>query len=167
MELFKFISKYFWLVAIVFTGVNCFIFKRRSRKHIKENPELAKGYATLFRGYLFWLNIPWIIMGIGCTLGGIPSVWYYFRPMDGNPFVLAWFGCIFALWILGTFWLFFRGGAEMLAHHPGALEFTYGLRRKAITNPAWIKALWLLALAGGIFGAAFMWVTDIPIPRIR
>jgi hypothetical protein len=55
----------------------------------------------------------------------------------------------------------------MLARHPGALEFTYGLRRKAITNPAWIKALWLLALAGGIFGAAFMWVTDIPIPRIR
>jgi len=65
MELFKFISKYFWLVAIVFTGINCFTFKRRSKKHIKENPELAKGYSILFRGYLFWMNVPWIMMGIG------------------------------------------------------------------------------------------------------
>ncbi len=98
MELFKFISKYFWLVAIVFTGVNCLIFKRRSEKHIKQNPELAEGYSVLFRGYLFWMNVPWIIMGIGCTIGRIPSVWYYFRPKDGNPYVLAWFGSVFALW---------------------------------------------------------------------
>jgi len=167
MELFNLMSKYFWLAAIIFTAINFIVFKRRARRQIENNPELEKGYSVLFRGYLFWMNLPWIIMGIGCTIGGIPSVWYYFRPKDGNPFVLAWFGCIFALCILGTFWLLFRGGAEMLAHHPGAVEFTYGLRRKAITNPAWIKAFWLLALAGEIFGAAFMWLTDIPIPNIR
>ena len=167
MELFAFISKYFWLVAIVFTTVNFFVFKRRSEKHIKENPELAKGYSKLFRGYLFWMNIPWIIMGIGCTIGGVSSVWYYFRPRDGNPYVLAWFGSVFALWILGTFWLFFRGGAEMLAHHPGAVEFNYGLKRKEITNPTRIKVFWLLALAGGIFGVAFMWFMEIPMPNLR
>ncbi len=55
----------------------------------------------------------------------------------------------------------------MLAHHPGAVEFTYGLRRNTITNPVWIKVFWLLAVAGGIFGAAFMWLKDIPIPTIR
>ena len=165
MELFAFISKYFWLVAIVFTAINFLIFKRRSEKHIKENPELAKGYSALFRGYLFWINVPWIIMGIGCTIGGVPSVWYYFRPRDGNPYVLAWFGSVFTLWILSTFWLFFRGGAEILANHPGMLEFNYGLKRKEITNPTWIKVLWLLALAGGILGVAFIWSIEIPIPN--
>lgn len=150
------ILRYFWLVAIAFTVVNFFTFKKTAKKHIEENHELEKGYSTLFRGYLFWMNIPWVIMGVGCTIGGIPSVWYYFRPRDGNPYVLAWFGCVFALWILGTFWLFFRGGAEILSRHPGAIEFSYGWKTKELTNPAAIKVVWLLALAGGVFGAAMM-----------
>jgi hypothetical protein len=74
MELFDFISKYFWLVAIVFTEINFFIFKKRAEKHIKENPGLAEGYSVLLHGYLFWMNIPWITMGVDCTIGGIPNL---------------------------------------------------------------------------------------------
>jgi len=55
----------------------------------------------------------------------------------------------------------------MLAHHPGAVEFNYGFKRKEITNPRSIKVFWVLALAGGIFGAAFMWLMEIPIPNLR
>jgi len=163
----KIATRFFWLIAIVVTGINFLIFKKRSQKHILENPELAKGYASLFRGYLFWLNIPWVIMGLGCTIGGIPSVWHFFRPRDGNPYVLAWFGCVFALWIIGTFWLFFRKGAETLARYPGAVEIYYGWKRKEITNPMWIKIIWLLALAGGIFGVVMMWFMEIPISNLR
>lgn len=111
------------------------MFRKRAQEHIGKNPQLKEGYAALFRGYLFWMNLPWVIMGIGCTVGGIPSVWHYFRPRDGNPYVLAWFGSVFFLWVLGTFWLFLKSGAEMLAGHPGAIELRYGVKRKDLANP--------------------------------
>jgi hypothetical protein len=167
MEPFSLVSKHFWLVAIIITGINWLMFRKRAQKHIEKNPQLEEGYAALFRGYLFWMNLPWVIMGIGCNVGGIPSVWQYFRPRDGNSYVLAWFGSVFFIWVLGTFWLLFKDGAETLARHPGAMEFRYGLNRKDITNPRLIKVLWLLALAGGIVAVVAMWSADIPVPTFR
>jgi hypothetical protein len=167
MEPFGLISKYFWLIAILVTGINFIIFRKRAQKYIKEDPQLEVGYAPLFRGYLFWMNIPWIIMGIGCTIGGVTSIWHYFRPKDGNPFVLAWFGSLFLIWILGTWWLFFRGGAEKLVQYPGMLEFRYGFKGKNITNPVLIKTFWVLALAGGIVAVVLMWSMQIQIPTFR
>jgi hypothetical protein len=161
------ISKYFWLVAILVTGINWAMFRKRAQPYIEANRDLTEGYGALFRGYLFWLNIPWVVMGVGCISGGVPSVWHYLRPRDGNLYVLAWFASVFFLWVFGTFWIFFRGGAETLARHPGAIEFTYGFKRKDITQPAIIKTLWILALTGGIVGVALMWSTDIPTPNFR
>ena len=110
--MFETMTRYFWVVAIIVTGINVAILKARSIRHIKANPELSDGYATILRGYLIWMNIPWIVMGIGCTVGGVPTGLHYFRPQDGNPYVLAWFASVFMLWIAGTYWLLFRGGAE-------------------------------------------------------
>jgi hypothetical protein len=167
MEPFRIVSRYFWFIAIVVTGINVLVFMLRAKRYIKENPQLKEGYVALFRGYLLWLNIPWVVMGIGCTIGGVPSVWHYFRPRDGNPYVLAWFGSVFLLWVLGTFWLFDRGGAETLASHPGAIELKTGFRHTDIANPTTIKIVWLLALAGGVAGVAFMWIMDVPIPNFK
>lgn len=166
MDAISLILKHFWLAAILITGINWLMFKRRAQKHIMENRQLEAGYATLLKGYLLWMNIPWIVMGLGCTVGGVPSAWHYLRPRDGNPYVLAWFGSVFLLWIAGTFWLFFRGGAETLARHPGAVELRYGFKRKEITNPAMIKALWLLCLIGGIIGVAAIWTMGISLPDV-
>jgi hypothetical protein len=167
MNPFILISKYFWLIAIMVTGINWVMFRKRAQKYIKEKPELKEGYEALFRGYLLWMNIPWMVMGLGCTVGEVPSAWHYFRPRDGNLYVLAWFASVFFLWVFGTFWLFFRGGAETLARHPGAIEFRYGFKIKGITRPVVIKAFWLLALTGGIVGVVLMWYMDIPTPNFR
>lgn len=167
MEPFSLISKYFWLIAIMATGINWVGFRKRAQKYIAEKPELKEGYEALFRGYLLWMNIPWLVMGLGCTVGGVPSVWHYFRPRDGNPYVSAWFASVFFLWVFGSYWLFFRGGAETLSRHPGAIEFRYGFKSKDITSPVLIKAFWLLALTGGIVGVALMWSSDIPTPNFR
>jgi hypothetical protein len=167
MEPFALISKYFWAVAIIVTMINVLIFRKRAQKHIQDNPDLEKGYTSLFRGSLLCMNIPWVIMGIGCTSGEVPTVWHYFRPRDGNPYVLAWFGSVFFLWVLGTFWLFLREGAEKLVRYPGALQFRYGLKNKDLTNPVLIKALWLLGLAGGVVGVVLMWYLQLPIPVFR
>lgn len=102
MNMFDLLTTYFWVVAIILTSVNVASFKRRSRVQVQEKPELEHGYATLLRRYLIFLNLPWVVMGIGCTIGGVPSLLHYFRPTDGNPYVLAWFASIFLLWITGT-----------------------------------------------------------------
>lgn len=58
------------------------------------------------RGYLVWMNLPWVVMGVGCTIGGIPSASYIF----------------------GAYWLFFKGGAGMLVRYPGVFN-------RPITSP--------------------------------
>jgi len=157
MNYFALISKYFWLIAIAVTGLNAYLIKFYSIKYVKENPELSDGYKKLFRSYLLWLNIPWVVMGVGCVIGKVPSVWHFFRPRDGNPYVLAWFGSTFILWILYIYWLFFKGGAVMLSKHPGIFG--------EIKNPTLIKILSMLMIAGGILGFVFMCIIDIPIPK--
>jgi hypothetical protein len=157
MGLFTFVTKWFWAVFIVVTLANAGFFRLRARRHIQENPDLADGYAKIFRGFVIWGNIPWIVMGVGCLFGGVQSVFELFRPRDGNPFVLAFFASVFLLWALGTFWLFFRGGAEMLVKHPGLLNVDF-------KSPLRLKLFWLLCLAGQILGVIMMFTWDIPVP---
>jgi hypothetical protein len=57
------VSKYFWLIAIIVTGINWVMFRKRAQKHIDENPELKEGYEALFRGYTIWMHSPWVVMG--------------------------------------------------------------------------------------------------------
>jgi hypothetical protein len=167
MNPFTLMSDYFWLIAITVTVINWAMFRKRAQKYITDNPTLREGYQALFRGYLIWMNVPWVVMGLGSMVGGAPSVWHYFRPQDGNPYVLTWFATLFLLWILGTYWLFFRGGAETLAQHPGAIEFHYGFKRKDVTSPKLIKVFWLLGLAGGIVGVVLMWTSNVPTPILQ
>lgn len=155
--------RHFWIAFIAVTCINAWIYKKRSRYYIEKNPDLAEGYAKLIRGYLIWLNIPWVIMGLGLTVGGVPSMAHYFQPKDGNPFVLAWFASVFLLWILGTFWLFFKGGAKTLAKYPGAIEFHSPFSKtEEITSPAVIKLIWCVCLLGGIVGVVMLWNRSIP-----
>jgi hypothetical protein len=167
MTPFAVMARYFWLIAIGVTGVGWLIFRKNARGYIKKNPQLREGYVALLRGYLIWMNLPWLVMGIGCTVGGVPCLWDYMRPKDGNPYVLAWFGSLFLVWALGTSWLFGKGGAEKLATHPGAIQLAYGWQAKDITNPMLIKALWLVMLAGGLAGCVGMWFMDVPMATFR
>ncbi len=162
--MFEIITNNFWIVLIVVTCANAVYFKKRSQANIDADSSLSEGYSKLFKGYLIWMNIPWVVMGVGCTVGGVPSVWHYFNPQDGNPYVLAWFGSVFLLWILGTYWVFLKGGAETLVRHPGIIKFNSPLGSKDITSPLMIKLLWCVCLLGGIFGVVFMWIQTTPTP---
>ncbi len=158
MDFFTIMTKWFWAVCIAVTFANAGVFRFRAQRHIRENPDLADGYAKIIKGFVIWGNIPWIVMGIGCLFGGVPSVFHFFRPRDGNPFVLAFFASVFIIWGLTTFWLLFRGGAEILVKHPG-------LFNKDFKSPRMLKLLWFLCLAGGIAAVAIMFIQDIPLPK--
>jgi hypothetical protein len=157
MRLFIFLAKWFWIICIAVTFLNAGIFWLRARQHIQTRPELEDGYRTLIIGFVTWGNFPWIVMGIGCVLGGVPSVFHFFRPRDGNSFVLAFFGSVFLIWILGTYWILFRGGAQMLVTHKGLFNVDF-------KTPRAVVLYWFLSLAGGIVAVFMMLSRDIPLP---
>jgi hypothetical protein len=150
------IEKYFWLICLVFLAVNAGIWRWRSRRHIARDPSLAEGYRRLIKGMVKYGSIPFVIMGLGALSGGAPSIRDYFRPQDMNPYVLAFFGSAVLLWILGSWWLFARGGAETMVRHPGLIE-------PHINSPRLLKALWVLGMLGGIFAMISMFRADIPV----
>src|SRR5262249_32571488 len=146
-----------WLVFIAVTIVNALIFRARSRRPISRDPSLQEGYRKLFWGLLIWGNLPWVIMGLGCLVGGVPTTFHYLRPPDGNPFILAFFASSFLIGILGTYWLFVRGDAETIIRHPGLFNVDF-------QSPAMLKLSWCLCLAGGITGVISMLVPGLLLP---
>jgi hypothetical protein len=96
-----------WILFILVTCVNGFIRAWVARRELRARPELAPGYGPMLRLYFLWFNIPWLVMGAGCTVGRVPGIWNYLRPQEGNPWVLAFYatlilqnalGCCLVLW---------------------------------------------------------------------
>lgn len=160
MNIFGLISKYFWIIFIVITLANAITMKIRAKKRIEADPSLKLGYDMIFKGIITWGNIPWVIMGAGIITGRVPTIFHYFRPQDGNPFVIAFYISVFLIWILGTYWLFVKNGAEMLVKHPGIFNYDF-------LSPAMIKLFWILCLAGGVAGVAMMFVMNVPLPNFQ
>jgi hypothetical protein len=148
------ISRYAWILFILVTIANGLIWWKRSKPFVLARPELQAGYRRLVRGWILWGSIPWVVMGIGCTVGGIPNCFQFFRPRDGNYFVLAWWSSILLLIILGTFWMF-TGGAEAIAAHPGILNKSFA---GEYPSPRGIKVIWCLAMMGWAISAAWMFL---------
>jgi hypothetical protein len=148
-------QRHIWLMFVAVTIANALVLKFRSRRHVQERPELLDGYQRFIRGVLFWGNLPWLVMGIGLELGSVRSIFSYFRPRDGNPFVVAWFTVVIGLWLLGFYWLFARRGAEFLIEHPGLLQ---GNQK----SPAMVRMGYCFMIAGGCFGLFLMFTMDIP-----
>jgi hypothetical protein len=100
-----FVFDYAWILFILVTVLNASILRVRSSRIVKEHPELQNGYDQLFKGYLLYMNIPWVVMGIGMIFGGVPSTLSYFAPRHGNLFVVAFHVSVVILWLLGIWWL--------------------------------------------------------------
>ncbi len=158
------IFKHCWILFIVVTTINGFIFRKQVQDNIASNPELKPGYDKLIRGWFIFANIPWVVMGLGIVLGYTNSAWDYFRPALMNPMVLAFHGSVIIIWLLGTYWIFFNNGAEFLVSHPGFVRYRYFGRTGDVSSTMSIKLLWLVGIAGGIMGMVMMW-SGWPVPH--
>jgi len=157
MAMFHFLAKWFWAGSIVTVFFNAGFIQARARPHIIAHPELREGYRTITKGFVFWGSVPWVVMGVGCVFGKVPSVFNFFRPRDGNPFVLAFFASVFLVWALGTHWIVFRGGAETLVKYPGVLNMNLKSSRT-------VMIYWFTCLAGGVIWFILMFSRDMPAP---
>ena len=138
---FTLMSRYFWAICLGVNTLNAVILWLRSRPYRQQNPALTAGYVTLTRGYWIVMTLPWVAMGYGVLVGGVPSIWHFLYPSSGNPYVLAWRGVYWLTIIFVMQWDLLRGGAEMMASYPGFL-------RGNPKNPKHIKLFWLLMVAG-------------------
>ena len=150
MPVGNFIFRNVWILFIVVTVFNAFYLKARSQKIIAKQPDLQEGYDQLFKGCLIYLNIPWAVMGIGILLGGVPSIFSFFNPRDGNIFVLVFHASLVILWILSIWWIYFNSGAEFLVKYPGVFN-------RDFQSPTHLKIYYALSLAVSVMGMIFMW----------
>ena len=150
-------SKYFWAVAILFSCINAIVIGRGIKNiEIKERTQITIAAA-------FWLSVPWIVMGIGATIGGVPSFWHFLKPRDGNPFVIAWWAAVAAVYLIGAYWIYIGNGAAKLARYEILILRILG-KRTAIKSEAGVKVIFLLMLILGIAIGAIIWFVNPPLP---
>jgi hypothetical protein len=159
------VFRYFWVIFILMTLVNASLMWRRAQPRIAADPSLEGEYRALIRALVIWGNIPWVIMGLGIMVGGVPTVLGYLRPADGNPFVVAFYASVIIIWLAGSYWMFVRGGAELAARMGIVVIRGSG---KTVTSPTAIKVIWCLALLGGILGFAMVmsFAGRMPLPGL-
>jgi len=128
-----------WVFFILIQCANKAIWWHRAQRYIAANRSLEPGYRRLIRRWFIYGNLPWLVMGAGVNLGGVPSVFHYFNLRNG-PFVIAFWVTVVALWIATSYWLFF---------------------------PWATKIYFSLALAGGVVALVCMAVLNIQFPAFR
>ncbi|MEM9092476.1 MAG: hypothetical protein AAGC93_27565 [Cyanobacteria bacterium P01_F01_bin.53] len=133
-----------WLVAIAINAINATIFWVRAQPDIQQTPILKTGYIKLLLGFFVGLSLPWIVVGVGTTLGEIESIADYFYVREGNPSVVALWIVIWALILSFSQWLWFQNGAEILLRHPAILR-SNSLNLESV-SPKFLKLTWLAML---------------------
>jgi hypothetical protein len=171
VNLFNILGRYFWLLCLGISAYQYVVGIRSLASRDPTDPRGSREAVSLRRWMLLMSALPWVVMGWGIMYRDVPNVWYYFRPQDRNPYVLAWFATIFAIAIFFAFWVFFLGGAEKVVHlQPvevkwyrtglrgttrGTVELTVGrVKLFAALAPFWMA-----------FCTYIMSVTNAPLPK--
>jgi hypothetical protein len=96
-----------WILFILITCINGCVRAWVAQRELRARPELALGYGPMLRLYFLWFNIPWLVMGAGCTVGRVPGIWSYLRLQEADPWVVGFYavlvlqnalGCCLVLW---------------------------------------------------------------------
>src|ERR1700722_1512027 len=171
MNFFNFIGHYFWLVCLGFSAYGYVLGVRSLASKDSTDPRASAGAVVLRRWFAVAGAVPWVVMGWGILIGGVPNVWSFFRPQDRNPYVTAWFATLFIIAFGFAFWVFILEGAEkVVVLQPvefkwyrtglrgttqGTVELTVGrVKLFAAIGPFWIAAwTWLVSLM------------DAPVPK--
>ena len=140
---------------MVTTIINALLFRSRAQKHIHINPELKKGYENFFNGWLFYGNMPWMIMMFGDISGVTETIFEYFTPKSMNPMVLAFHGSIVLLWMLSVRWIYFKDGAEFIEKHPAVIN-----RPKTKITAQQVKQFFPLIIINGVIVMILLWAID-------
>jgi hypothetical protein len=163
MNVFKFVSQYFWLICIGVSVINYLLMNRFDDSD--EDRHIDRDLRRKYLGWFWGLGaLPWLVAGYGQVTGGLPSVWAIFRPQDKNPYVWAFYASILFVYLAIVYWVLFRDGARIAAELR-MVKFNAPGKSGAL-NAFWIK---VIAVAVLPFFALWLWVAslmDVPLPII-
>jgi len=157
-DVFDLASQYFWALALVFTAFNTFSYRQAMSRLMQKQPEQAERYAPWPYGFILLNGIIWLTMGFGMLVGGVPSLFSFFDPGAGNPYVITWHIVLVSIWVIAFLWIFVGQGARYIVDHPGMF----------FTAPGSINAVRLigaLSLLGGVVVELIMWGMHSRMPH--
>ena len=112
------------------------------------------------------MSVPWLVMGLGILAGGVPSLWHFFSPRHGGPWVFAFFLSVFAVWAASAYWIFVGDGASAIADHQ--LMRVQGIRGRVELTPKLVKFFCALSLLGGVVAVTLMFSGAFDaLPNVR
>ena len=114
-DFFRLISEHFWAIALAFSAFNYWRAEHATLNSL--SPAQTQESKTYLRNFAAAAAVPWAIMGVGQMSGATPTVWHYFRPQDGNVFVVAWLAAVFLLSCAFAWWVFFANGAKKVVEY--------------------------------------------------
>jgi hypothetical protein len=170
-NLFNILGRYFWLVCLSISAYQYVVGMRALASRDPTDPRASAEAIALRRWFLVVSDLPWVVMGWAILIGGVPNIWYFFRPQDQNPYVLTWFATLFLISVAFAFWVFFRGGAEKVvrlqpfeikwsrASFSGTKQGTVELTLSRVKFFAAIAPIWVAAWT------LLVWSIDAPVPK--
>jgi nitrate reductase NapE component len=143
-EPFRLISEYFWIACLGVTWFNAERAKRRVTERGLPDDQMREAEVYI-RRFALLASLPWIVVGVGQVAGSTPTIWYYFRPQDGNPFVLAWLVLVALLNGALSAWILLGGGARKIVQL--GLADVFGRRRLKSPSVLVVKLYAVLSVA--------------------
>lgn len=152
-----------WLICIVATVINAFLFRYRVEHYIAEDPERERGYNDMLKVMLVFLNMPWVIIGIGNSNGMTSSIVEYTYLHPSPPIVQIFYAYILITLLIIGRWVIYGSGAEFLERHPGLLDKSKkpGAGKKEMTAGQYRNTFKLL-VGFGIFMVILVWFKHKP-----
>jgi hypothetical protein len=155
------VGRYAWLIFLM--GTAGFLWPSpRLRDRLTNDAAFAEADRIIRRKAFLWMSAPWVMMGFGELIGGVPSFWRFFDPRHGGPWVLAFFLSVFAVWIASAYWIFTRDGASAIVDHQ--LVAAHGTRKLVELTPKRVKLLFTLLLVGGVVAVGLMFSGAFAVP---
>lgn len=139
---FDLVSRHFGLLICLVLAANAAVWWSRG---VRRHPERRESYKKLTVGFFCWGSLPFLVLQVGVLLGLSAGTGDLLEGGEPTLIVGLFYGACVLLWVLGTYWMFFLGGADAMARHPGLANID-------VRSPTAWKALWALAVLGGIAG---------------
>lgn len=111
------VFRYSWIILIAFVVASAIFWRIEAKDRIAADPTLRQPLNRLYVGFVFWLSLPFLVMGLGIVTGNVDSVFYYLQLDTDNLYVISFVVILFVEDALFIFWVFFRHGDQRLALH--------------------------------------------------
>jgi hypothetical protein len=156
------VFRYFYLLLLVMMAANVVIYRSRLRA-LEADGGISRGEADrLLRAGAAWFGGLFLLLAVIQLAAGWPSPFcLHARPL-ADPFVLASLGVALISYALLGWWIFARGGAELLSRASPVLG-RFGARGRG-WSPGAARIFTVVLLVGGIVGLIVPRLMPDPLP---